>query len=104
MPPRPATASILCPAKIVPGSSSPIGERYIGRSPWSSIHPYVTGAACECDGSGAQEAGDRGIEPRFAVLETAVMAVTLVPPEGGHCSDRRPFPSDRGANIRSCPS
>src|SRR5690349_9251945 len=88
MPPRPATMSIRCPAKTVPGSSSPIGERYIGRWSWIAMHPVVTSGRCQCDGTAAQKAGDRGIEPRARVLETPMLPLHQSP-GSGHCSDPR---------------
>src|SRR3954465_5264717 len=93
MPPRPATISIRCPAKMVPGSSSPTGEMYIDRWwSWTAMHPVVTDGVRRCDGSAVQKAGDRGIEPRSTVLETVVVAIRPVPLGGpdGHCREFRP--------------
>src|SRR3954451_20799664 len=95
MPPRPATISILCPAKMVPGSSSPTGERYIDRWAETSMHPFTTGGGRECDGPAPQKAGDRGIEPRARVLETPMFPLHQSPGTG-HCSGFRP------ALMRTC--
>src|SRR3954452_653037 len=88
MPPRPATISIRCPAKMVPGSSSPTGERYIDHGSWRAIHPVVTDGVRRGDGSARQKAGDRGIEPRARVLETPMLPLHQSP-SGGHCRRHR---------------
>src|SRR4051812_13512913 len=81
MPPRPATAWISWPAKTLPGAMSPITAVYIGReASRSTLHPSTDAPRLGCAAPQVRlRAGDQGIEPQSAVLETAVVTIRPVP-------------------------